>query len=202
MSERHKFEDQTDISLETPLVRDVEVVVLMFTGARYGEMIALRRSDLRLALKTPHLSISRSRCRHTGTFLPPKGKRSRMIPLSAGLVSFLEPLIDGKKSDDPLLLKEWKEGRWPTKMEDHFKKATREAKVSQVRIHDLRHTFAVRFIENGGHLYILKEILGHSTMKLTMRYSHFSPAMAEQAREIVSFKPPRPNLAVVDGGLL
>ncbi|PTS82925.1 hypothetical protein DBR00_17655 [Pseudomonas sp. HMWF032] len=40
----------------------------------------------------------------------------------------------------------------------------------------LRHTFASHFIMNGGHFLTLKEVLGHSSLTMTMRYAHLSPS--------------------------
>ncbi|WP_353572652.1 tyrosine-type recombinase/integrase [Candidatus Albibeggiatoa sp. nov. BB20] len=45
--------------------------------------------------------------------------------------------------------------------------------------HVLRHTFATYFIANGGNILALKEILGHSDMKMTMIYAQYS---LEQAK--------------------
>ena len=41
--------------------------------------------------------------------------------------------------------------------------------------HILRHTFAAHFIMGGGHIVTLKEILGHASLAMTMRYSHLAP---------------------------
>jgi integrase len=179
-----------------------KVVLLLHTGIRYGEAAALRVQDVRLTHGNPHLLICRSRCRHTGKFGPPKSKRSRVIPLSPGLTAFIQKLIEGKKAEDPVLWRDWNEGRWPTKSYDHFCQAIKETGVSSITLHDLRHCYAVRFLENGGHVYVLKELLGHRDIKTTMRYSHFSPAMAEQARGIVDFEKSKPRLTVLNGGLL
>ncbi len=164
-------------------------------------MAALRVEDLRLHAANPHLSICRSRCRHTGQFLLPKGRRARMIPLSDGLLEFLTSLSKGKKSEEPLMWSNWEEGRWPSRCYDHFQKAIKEVGVTRITVHDLRHTYAVRFLEREGHIFDLKEILGHRDMKLTMRYSHFSAVMAERSRGIVDYERPTPALTVVDGGV-
>ena len=43
-----------------------------------------------------------------------------------------------------------------------------------LRLHDLRHTFASQWMMNGGNLYVLKEILGHKTVQMTARYARLS----------------------------
>lgn len=47
--------------------------------------------------------------------------------------------------------------------------------------HVLRHTFANHFMMNGGNILVLKEILGHSDIKMTMIYAHFAPTHLEDA---------------------
>ncbi|MCL9775739.1 phage integrase [Vibrio methylphosphonaticus] len=50
--------------------------------------------------------------------------------------------------------------------------------------HVFRHTFASRFMEAGGNILVLQKILGHSDIKMTMRYAHFSPDHLIQAAEL------------------
>lgn len=47
--------------------------------------------------------------------------------------------------------------------------------------HFLRHTFASHFMMNGGNILVLKRILGHTDIKVTMRYSHFAPDHLSEA---------------------
>lgn len=48
-------------------------------------------------------------------------------------------------------------------------------------LYDLRHTFATRFIEGGGDVAALKEILGHKDIRTTMRYVHPSQQYIDDA---------------------
>jgi hypothetical protein len=47
--------------------------------------------------------------------------------------------------------------------------------VPAITFHDLRHTFAAWFLRKGGSLHALRDILGHSDYKTTLRYAHLSP---------------------------
>nr|WP_238610581.1 tyrosine-type recombinase/integrase [Candidatus Schmidhempelia bombi] len=47
--------------------------------------------------------------------------------------------------------------------------------------HVLRHTFASHFMMNGGNILVLQKILGHTDIKVTMRYAHFAPDHLEEA---------------------
>jgi integrase len=56
------------------------------------------------------------------------------------------------------------------------------AGLSHIRFHDLRHTAATLLLEQGVHPKIVSEMLGHSTIAITLDlYSHVTPTMQEQA---------------------
>ncbi|QJQ94832.1 MULTISPECIES: tyrosine-type recombinase/integrase [Halomonadaceae] len=57
------------------------------------------------------------------------------------------------------------------------------------RTHVLRHTFASHFAMNGGNLLTLKNILGHQSIQMTMRYAHLSP---DHLTEAVTYGPKAP----------
>ena len=60
------------------------------------------------------------------------------------------------------------------------------ADLSDVRIHDLRHTYASMLINSGVSLYEVQTLLGHSSMQMTQRYAHLEPNLLHQRTEIVS----------------
>lgn len=63
-----------------------------------------------------------------------------------------------------------------------FKHAQKRAGMTKpLAFHDLRHTFASLFMMNGGNLFDLQKILGHTDMKMTQRYAHFSPEHLQSA---------------------
>jgi len=53
-----------------------------------------------------------------------------------------------------------------------LKKACRKAGLKDVTWHTFRHTFASRLTRNGADLVTMKELLGHSSVSVTMRYAH------------------------------
>ncbi|MBR2027826.1 MAG: tyrosine-type recombinase/integrase [Oscillospiraceae bacterium] len=56
-----------------------------------------------------------------------------------------------------------------------FKKLKVRAEIPRLHAHLLRHTFATKFLENGGDIYTLQQILGHTTLEMVKRYVHITP---------------------------
>jgi site-specific recombinase XerD len=66
------------------------------------------------------------------------------------------------------------EGRRFNSVKRSFATACRKAEIDNFRFHDLRHTFASHLIMRGVGLKTVQELLGHSDIKMTMRYAHLS----------------------------
>ncbi len=62
-------------------------------------------------------------------------------------------------------------------------RAFRAAQIEDFRFHDLRHTFASRLAMEGVDLMTIRELMGHKTMAMTLRYSHLSPGHRRTAIE-------------------
>ncbi|MGH9777422.1 MAG: tyrosine-type recombinase/integrase, partial [Candidatus Acidiferrales bacterium] len=56
-----------------------------------------------------------------------------------------------------------------------FETAIRNAGISKLRFHDLRHTFATRLVAAGVDIVTVKELMGHRDISMTMRYAHSAP---------------------------
>ena len=67
-----------------------------------------------------------------------------------------------------------------------FRKYRRLAKLpEEISFHSLRHTFASWWVQRGGDLYRLKEVLGHADIKTTMKYAHLRPeSLLEEAERL------------------
>jgi site-specific recombinase XerD len=68
-----------------------------------------------------------------------------------------------------------------------IRKAIKRAGLRDCRIHTLRHTHASRLIQNGMSVYEVKEILGHSDIKTTLRYAHLeSRQVTSKTRDVIN----------------
>jgi integrase/recombinase XerD len=57
-------------------------------------------------------------------------------------------------------------------------------KLTPMRFHDLRHEYAIRYLEAGGSLYTLQVLLGHGSIKQTERYlAYLTPAQQEKVKQ-------------------
>lgn len=141
---------------------DLETIVkiCLATGARWSEAENLRRSQ-----------ISAGKV----TFIKTKGKRNRTIPLD------LELIGDFPKKNGPLFTPCYYAFR------NALKRAGIDLPAGQLT-HVLRHTFASHFIMNGGNILVLQRILGHTDIKMTMRYAHFAPNHLEDAAKLNPLK--------------
>lgn len=73
------------------------------------------------------------------------------------------------------------DGRRWGKIRTSFESAVEAAKVDDFRFHDLRHTFASWAVQRGASLHELKDLLGHSSLAMVMRYAHLAPENLRQA---------------------
>ena len=55
-----------------------------------------------------------------------------------------------------------------------FRKLKKSSGISRLHPHLLRHTFATKYLENGGNIYALQSILGHTSLEMVKRYLHLS----------------------------
>jgi integrase len=97
-----------------------------------------------------------------------KNKKARKIPMSIMVSEVLQEMKD--KSEYVFCNPETDEPYHSIKTS--FGKALKRAGLEGVRFHDLRHTSATFMVTGGTDLATVKEILGHASIEMTMRYTH------------------------------
>jgi len=152
------------------------------TGMRQGEMLALRWQDVDLV--AGRLVVKQNYVR--GELGTPKSGKPREIPLSDDLRTALKAQrhlrgqyvfcdLDGK-----LLTKGMaKAPLWS---------ACKKAGLRLIGWHVLRHTFASHLTMRGAPLKAVQELLGHSTIQMTMRYAHLGPEIVRDAVQLLDQK--------------
>jgi len=129
------------------------IKICLSTGCRWSEAANLKASQL-----SPNKI----------TFINTKGKKNRSVPIDNALYNELKN----------------KEGRFFAECYRQFYRVIRLAGIELPEgqmSHVLRHSFASHFMMAGGNIIVLQRILGHSDIRVTMRYAHFAPDHLEDA---------------------
>ncbi len=134
------------------------IPMLILTGARKGEVLKAKYEDFNLSQLTWTIPISKSGKKRILPLTPQLLELYNSIPKTNGEYLFTSP-ITGKPY--VTIFTSWNSARIKAGLKD-------------VRIHDLRHSFASALVNNGRSLYEVQILLGHSTSKMTQRYAHLS----------------------------
>ena len=150
------------LSYETPY-RDV-FVVLLYTGMRRNELRFLEWEDI--DLKNKIIKI-----RNKEGFSTKSGK-NRTIPMH----SKVEKILKEKQQDSGYIFS-YSTGNphHKNKWNDSLQRILKKENVPNASVHTFRHTFATRFLQSGGSIKELQEILGHASVETTMIYAHLAP---------------------------
>ena len=145
--------------------------LLMLTGCRCGEILRLRWDEVDLERRELRLRDSK-----TGP---------RTVPLSPPAARVLadRPRVPGT----PWVLPGTSAGQHLKTIEGLWNKVRTKARLDDVHLHDLRHSFASRALALGESLPVIGKLLGHSEIQTTARYSHLAEdSMMESAARIAA----------------
>ena len=135
------------------------IALLIYTGCRAGELITLQWENV--FLDDGYLIIRNSLS---------KNKKTVYKPLNSQAVQILQALKDSKLSSEWVFVN--------VNTATHYKNFRKPwANVLQmsnlnIRLHDLRHTFASLLVQQGVPIYHVSQLLGHSDTRITQRYAH------------------------------
>lgn len=169
-------------------------------GLRLGEALGLRWEDV--ALNTAQnggmvsIKVQLQQLKGVHALVPPKSKTSRR---TIGLPAFVARALTERKAVQDEDARYWEPEANPwglvfttyagkplgeRNVRRDFQALLATAKLSRIRLHDLRHLCASLLLSQGVHPRVIMEILGHSNFSLTMNtYSHVMPANAHAAAQ-------------------
>jgi integrase len=146
----------------------VLVLMALSTGARRGELMGLRWSEVDLQ-------------RRTALIRRTKNGKAKVLPLIPAVVEALEPLRrqDARRFADPgarLVFHSPRRPDRPFEFQKAWRAALASARVRSFRFHDLRHSCASWLAQEGASLLEIADVLGHRQLRMTQRYAHLTVA--------------------------
>jgi integrase len=147
------------------------ILVSLNTGLRRGELLNIRWEDVDLerAILTVVGDIAKS------------GK-TRHVPLNAVVFDVLKKWRHQNQCEGYIFLNELT-GKKFGNVKSAWKRILALAKIKNFRWHDMRHHFASKLVMAGVDLNTVRELLGHSDIKMTLRYAHLAPEHKARAVE-------------------
>jgi len=148
------------------------VKLLVFTGARLGEVLGLKWEWIDFERGEARLPDSKT------------GAKTLHLPPPALAVLAVLPRLDG----NPYVIAGAKEGAALVNLEKPWRAIRKPAGLDDVRLHDLRHAFASVAASSGMGLPIIGKMLGHTQAATTARYAHLASDPVKAAAAAVAGK--------------
>jgi integrase len=149
-------EEESLVRNATPYLQDI-ILFALNTGLRIGEIFILLWSNV--DWEKGVLNV----------FAPKTGK-IRVIPMNLETRRILETWVKGRRNE--FIFYNYETGKPFVDLSAGLALACQKAGITGVTWHTLRHTFASRLLDRGVDIVTVKELLGHSTVLVTMRYLH------------------------------
>ncbi|WP_191970230.1 tyrosine-type recombinase/integrase [Methylobacterium planeticum] len=156
------------LSVDTNRVAANAILLLLLTGARRNEIGQAQWSYVDWRRRTLLVPLSKS------------GK-PRRITLNAGAVALLQSVMP--VPGNPFIFPCQRTGRPSPTLFSTWNRVRTRAGLPDLRLHDLRHSFASFLINRGVSLYVVQKLLGHTQIKTTQRYSHLAQETLQSAAE-------------------
>jgi integrase len=147
------------------------VLLAMNTGMRRGELLSLTWSDINLDERLITVQASKTKT----------GKR-RHIPLSDEALWIIEELQ--KTAHGTYVFND--QGKRLSSITKPWLALIDRAGIDNFHFHDLRHHFASRLVQAGADLNTVRELLGHSDLKMTLRYAHLAPHNKRRVMDLLN----------------
>ena len=163
-------EEKKFLQHATPCIQDIARFALN-TGLRIGEIFSLRWSQVDMEQRIL-------------TVFAPKTGKLREVPLNAEAHAVLRAWSHSRRNEFVFYNPET--GKPFVDLKAGFLKACKKAGIAGVTWHTLRHTFTSRLVKGGVDIVTVKELLGHSTITVTMRYAHTNLQAKREAVHVLS----------------
>ncbi len=138
--------------------------LLVLTGCRRGEILNLRWDDVDRTAGDLRLRDAKA--------------GPRMVPLTKPVLGILDAIP--RSGDNPWVIAGQRPGKRLTGLHHYWRPIRERAGLADVRLHDLRHSYASRALALGESLYTIGKLLGHASVATSARYAHL---MREAERE-------------------
>lgn len=179
LNEQKRIEEKLDDKKS----KDLAVLLALYSGSRVGECCGYTWQDfdpltggIHVSHSIQRVSLYHQQKQKTKLLLTETKSDSsrRFIPLPSFLVKIL---VQFKKANQAMgsdyIFGAGRKAMDPRVLQYHLTRVTESIGLQGIHFHTLRHTFATRFIEKNGDIQALKEILGHSSAKITLEwYGH------------------------------
>jgi len=132
------------------------VLMAVTTGARKGELLGLKWSDIDFSKRLASLETT-------------KNGKPRLLPLTLPVIN---ELVRFREIGHSLIFNSTVRKNTPYEIKKPYANALKEAGIGHCRFHDLRHTAASNLAKSGASLLEIAEVLGHSSATITKRYAH------------------------------
>lgn len=154
-------------------LRNYTMILLMVdTGIRTSEITRLTPNDYDKGNRT--ITIVRQTA---------KTKKKRILYLSDGVANSLNYYLNSLPKTIPYIFPSRDANPLSTnELAREFRKLSNAANV-KITPYQLRHTFATYFVANGGNVFILQKLMGHSDIKMTLRYTDISEEQKQESHK-------------------
>ncbi len=155
-------------------LRDLTILMLMIeTGIRISELVGIGLYDVNW--------------REGLILVDGKGNKQRQVPIQLTMIQQLQKYVNirGDLDTKALFVTLYNKPVSIRHIQDQIKDYGQRAKIENVRIspHTFRHTFAKFYIQNGGDVFTLQKILGHTTLTMVRKYVNFFDLEVKQAHK-------------------
>lgn len=176
-----------------PLQFRALIELAIYTGARRGELVGLKFSDI--DYENYKITIQRAAIKlkgHPTATKPPKDNETRIVSVSAACIDLIQKLREEKEKQRKEIGTQWKDKEWlftqwngeimnPQTPSRLFEKFLKRHGFKHRKFHALRHTSATLLLYGGINIKQVQRRLGHSDIETTNKYLHYIEEADEAA---------------------